>query len=473
VADSYVDASSPSTNYGTKLYVRADASPVRRAYLRFVVSGVGSADSALLKFYAESSSSGGIEVRGVSNNGWGETTISYNNAPAVGAVVAATGGIAAGSWVTVDVSDLVTGNGTYSIALTTPDDTAVKLTSREGSNKPQIIVPAPPSPSPFLVSKVGSSYRAVSQTTGLTYNGTLKFVVETAVHDMEAYGGGRVNFTAGTFDFGAEYFKFHDLRDVEFAGAGMNLTIIQNNSSAAADTEPFNFTGADGVTVRDLTVAAGGPVRNTSDALDFDNGNNVLVERVKVTASRGRGIVFDGKNDAWHSLGNTVRNCVITGVPGDGIELLASSENTITGCTITNVAFHGIQINKASPIADQPNKKSSDNVITGNVIDQAGQDGINVASGDRNQITNNMITNSSDDTSGRDGIRITSSNSITCNDNVVSGNTATDNQIPKTQKYGLNIASSLCNRTVVGSGNNFNGNLVANIHDLGTGTIYL
>jgi len=160
-------------------------------------------------------------------------------------------------------------------------------------------------------------------------------------------------------------------------------------------------------------------------------------------------------------------------VPGDGIELLASSQNTITGCTITNVAFHGIQINKASPIADQPNKKSSDNVITGNVIDQAGQDGINVASGDRNQITNNMITNSSDDTSGRDGIRITSSNSITCNDNVVSGNTATDNQIPKTQKYGLNIASSLCNRTVVGSGNNFNGNLVANIHDLGTGTIYL
>lgn len=54
-----------------------------------------------------------------------------------------------------------------------------------------------------------------------------------------------------------------------------------------------------------------------------------------------------------------------------------------------------------------------------------------------------------------------------------SGNTATDNQMPKTQKYGLNVAGSLCNRTVVGAGNDVNGNLIAAAHDLGTGTIYL
>jgi len=54
----------------------------------------------------------------------------------------------------------------------------------------------------------------------------------------------------------------------------------------------------------------------------------------------------------------------------------------------------------------------------------------------------------------------------------VSNNTATDTQGTKTQKYGLNIASSLCNRTVVGPGNDFAGNLTAPIHDVGTGTIY-
>jgi parallel beta-helix repeat protein len=204
----------------------------------------------------------------------------------------------------------------------------------------------------------------------------------------------------------------------------------------------------------------------------FDRGNDVLVERVKVTASRGRGIVFDGKNDSWTSLRNTVRDCVIVGTDGDGIEMLASSQNTIQGCTITNVGGHGIQANKSSPTATQPNKKSTDNVITGNRIDQAGQDGINVNGGDRNQITGNVVTNSSDDTSGRDGIRVTSADGVTCDDNVVANNTATDNQTPKTQRYGLNIALAACNRTVVGTGNAFAGNLSGTVKDLGTGTIY-
>jgi hypothetical protein len=54
----------------------------------------------------------------------------------------------------------------------------------------------------------------------------------------------------------------------------------------------------------------------------------------------------------------------------------------------------------------------------------------------------------------------------------VANNTATDNQTPKTQRYGLNIGSSLCNRTVVGPGDNFAGNLTRDIRNLGTGTIF-
>jgi Right handed beta helix region len=105
------------------------------------------------------------------------------------------------------------------------------------------------------------------------------------------------------------------------------------------------------------------------------------------------------------------------------------------------------------------------------VIDQAGQDGINLTSGDRNQLLDNTVTNSSDDTSGRDGIRVTASDSITCNDNQVAGNRVTDTQSPRTQKYGLNISTSLCHRTVIGSGNNFSGNLTGAIRDAGTDTI--
>jgi len=472
VADSYVDASTPNSNFGSQISVRLDADPVRRAYFRFNVRGVGSPTSALLKVYAESASSVGVAAHAVADNSWNESSITYNNAPTVGALLDTAGAFPGGTWISLKVSAAVTGDGFVSFALTPTSTTAIRITSREGANKPQLIVPAPPPPSPYVVSRVGDSYVAVYQVTGATFSGTLKWVVENAVADMRVSGGGTVQFAAGTFDLGADFFKFYDLADVTFVGAGIDATVIQNYTAAAEDTEPFNFTGADRVAVRDLTVSAGGPARTTSDALDFDRGNDVVVERVKVTASRGRGIVFDGKNDSWTSLRNTVRDCVITGTDGDGIELLASSQNTITGCTVSNVGGHGIQLNKSSLLADQPNKKSSDNLISNNTIDQAGQDGINVSSGDRNTVTGNTITNSSDDTSGRDGIRITSIDTITCDYNTVSYNVSTDNQATKTQKYGLNITGAACNRTVVGPGNTFSGNLVGDVHDAGTGTIY-
>jgi parallel beta-helix repeat protein len=472
VADTYVDASVPAANYGTRAYVKADNSPVLRSYLRFNLQATGGATSGVLKLYAESGSNAGIEVHAVNSNTWGETTTTGANAPAVGAVLGHTGPFAAGTLLSIDVSSAITGDGLVSFAITTPSGTAIKLTSREGVNKPQLIAPAPPGPSPYTVSKLGSSYQAVSETTGITFTGTAKAVVESAVADLEAAGGGTVRFTAGTFDLGTQFFKFYDIADISFVGAGIDATIVQNSTSAAADTEPFNFSGADRVAVRDLAVSAGGPNRNTSDALDFDRGNDVVVQRVKVTASRGRGIVFDGKNDHWTSLRNQVRDCVITGTDSDGIELLAASDNTIQGCAISGVGGHGIQVTKSSPGADQPNKKANNNLITGNVVDHAGDDGINITSSDRNQVVGNTVTNSSDATSGRDGIRLTATDSVACDDNQVADNRATDNQATKTQKYGLNIATSVCNRTVVGPGNDFSGNRTGPIHNLGTGTIF-
>ena len=471
VADSYVDAAVPTANYGTRTYLRTDGSPQQRAFLRFNVQGVGSPGSAVIRFYAESASPAGIEVHTVSSTTWGETTITNNNAPTVGGVVGTTGAFAAGTWLTVDVSSAVSGDGLVSFALVTPSSTAVKITSREGANRPQLIAPAPPGPSPYVISGTGSSYKAVSQT-GTTFTGTAKFVVEKAVADLKASGGGTVRFNAGTFDLGDEYFLLVDVADIEFAGAGMDATVVRNSSSAVADTEPFNFHDAERVVIRDLTVSAGGTARSTSDAIDFDGATDVTLERVKVNASRGRGIVFDGKDHLRNTVRNTVRQCVVSGTASDGIELLASGDNTVEGCTITESGGHGIQLAKASAGANQPNKKSSGNLITGNRIDQAGQDGINLTSGDRNKVLDNTVTNSSDDISGRDGIRLTGSGTTTCDDNQVAGNTATDDQSTRTQRYGLHIHDSLCNRTVVGPGNNFAGNLTGAVRDLGTATIY-
>lgn len=331
------------------------------------------------------------------------------------------------------------------------------------------------SSSHYVVSHDGSAYRAESLTT--TYSGTLKSVVESAVATLNSSGGGTVTFTSGVFDLGSEWFRFHNvLTDITFEGQGIDVTVLRNFTTIAADTEPFNFRGTNRVTIRDLTVSAGGPARTTSDAIDFDRGNNSVVDRVKITASRGKGIIFDGKDidpdgTPWVSEGNLVRDCIIEGTNNDGIQFLASSNNRVEGCTIRNVVGDGIEIRKSQSTARQPNKKSNGNVLTGNVIDRAGANGIRITSSDNNRVTGNTVTNSSILQSSMDGIRLSQENSITCNDNIVDANTATDTQPLKTQAYGLNISTSLCHRTVVGS-NNFAGNKTGAIRDLGTDTQY-
>ena len=471
LGDTYVDASKPTQSFGTSNAMRVDTSPTRMAYLRFDVQGVGPVSSALLKVFAETSSSAGLTLRSVANSSWTETAVTYNNAPGVGSVIAQSGPVTSGTWVTFNVASVVTGDGPVAFALTTSSSSAIRVASKESANDPQLIAPAPTPVTYFDVAPSGAgAYTATSVPPGMTYTGTLKFAVESAVTEMDAIGGGTVHFTAGVFDYGSEYFEIDEIANITFDGEGVDVTTIRNSNSSALDTEPFDFSGADNVRITDMTIFAGGAGRSTSDAIDFDRGNNSVVENVKISGSRGRGIVFDGKNAGWTAVGNRVTNCVIVGVPSDGIELLASSFNRIEGCTITDVGGHGIQMTKSSTIADQPNKKSSNNVVTGNTITNSGMDGINVNSSDSNLITGNTLLNNSNLTSSRDGIRVGSADGITCDGNEVRGNTATDNQTPKTQTYGLRIASPLCNATVVAD-NALSGNKTGDLLDQGTGTI--
>jgi parallel beta-helix repeat protein len=339
---------------------------------------------------------------------------------------------------------------------------------------PQANSQEPPPPRTYVLAREGSTYRATLQGVGSTYAGTLKQVMESAARDLHGAGGGTMTFSDGVFDFGGDRFVGSDFANITFEGAGMDITVLQNNSSAAADTEPFDMHNSNGITIRDMTVNAGGSFRSTSDAIDFDGGNNVLIERVRVTGSRSKGLMFDGKDvrgaprTADH---NVIRDCIITGVPSDGIEFLSARDNRVEGCTIEGVGGHGIQITKSSPTANQPNKKSDGNVLSENLVEDSGQDGINIMSGDRNEVLGNTILNSSDDMSGRDGIRITSSDSITCDDNVLSGNTIGDDQTEASQSYGIHIASSACSRTVVGDNILF-GNRRGGINDRGTDTQY-
>lgn len=305
-----------------------------------------------------------------------------------------------------------------------------------------------------------------------SYTGSLKQVVESAVYDLDSAGGGTITFTEDTFDFGGEWLELYHINLVEFVGQGPGLTVLKNNSSEATDTEVFDCVDCDHITIRDMTVEAGGPARSTSDAMDFDFSEHVLIENVHVNGSRGRGIVFDGKNSNYGNADhNTIRNCEISGVPRHGIEMLASSFNTVENCHVHDVGGIGIYANKASSSSTPPNKPSNGNTILNNLVERTGNDGIRLNSGNNNTVDGNTVKNSGQTVSSRSGIRVISYNQQPCDDNVLQYNTAADDQTPATQLYGLDITSAECNRTVIRD-NAFSGNNNGEIRDNGTDTIY-
>jgi hypothetical protein len=145
VADSYVNSANPSTNYGASVSLRVDAATasIMRSYLRFTVSGLGAAavQSAVLRIYANSANSAGFSVLALADNTWGETTITFSNAPVPGSTINSSAAFGAGTWVQVDISSYIQAEGTYNLVLTTTSTTNTNLASREsGADAPQLII---------------------------------------------------------------------------------------------------------------------------------------------------------------------------------------------------------------------------------------------------------------------------------------------------------------------------------------------
>ena len=150
--DTYASFTDSTTPQGSRPYVRirADSSgSPKRTFLKFSVSGVsGPVTSATLRIYSIWNSASGIQVRSAATN-WSEQTLTWVNAPAYSSTVtAASTSYPANVWISLNVTPLVTGNGTYSFALTTPSGETM-LASKEGgaATAPQLLVQTSGSPS--------------------------------------------------------------------------------------------------------------------------------------------------------------------------------------------------------------------------------------------------------------------------------------------------------------------------------------
>jgi hypothetical protein len=113
------------------------------AYLRFAVQGLGSRPINRARFmvYAYSASAEGLTVQAVSDNTWGERTLTARNAPVLGDTLAFALSVPSRDWLTFDVTSYITGDGLFSFGLSTPGPKAISLAARESVvYSPRLIV---------------------------------------------------------------------------------------------------------------------------------------------------------------------------------------------------------------------------------------------------------------------------------------------------------------------------------------------
>ena len=144
IADSYVTADTPTTNYGLSTALRSDGSPILRSYLRFDLGSVqGTITRATLRLLPNANHSG-IEVHRTSNSTWTETSLTYNNAPFFdAAIVASSGALKTGVWSSMDVTSALTG-GAVNFVLTTTSSTQSNIWSRQSVNSPYLVIETSP-----------------------------------------------------------------------------------------------------------------------------------------------------------------------------------------------------------------------------------------------------------------------------------------------------------------------------------------
>ncbi len=142
-ADTYVNTSRPTKNYGSSptMKLKFSSSADYRSLIKFTLNGLSAAPSSVkLRLYVTDASSRGGDWYLVSND-WTENTVIWGNKPDIsGDPVASVGDVTASSWVEIDLTSAITGNGTYSFEATSTSSNTTAFSTNQGTNPPQVVV---------------------------------------------------------------------------------------------------------------------------------------------------------------------------------------------------------------------------------------------------------------------------------------------------------------------------------------------
>ncbi len=147
--DATIDSTNPSLNLGSTSRLTADGSPVNDFLVKFAVTGSAGCTitHASLQLTVGTSTNNnsvkGGNFYGADSTAWSEGTVSWASAPAVlGSALASLGAVTLGETITVDVSQVVTGDGSYSFRVSNVSGDAAAYFSRQASSTqgPQLLL---------------------------------------------------------------------------------------------------------------------------------------------------------------------------------------------------------------------------------------------------------------------------------------------------------------------------------------------
>ena len=143
--DAYLVQGSASSNFGSATTLQTDGSPIKDFVMKFNVSGIGTSNvtSAQLRLFVADPSTSGGTIRPTTTTSWNEGSVTWANAPpSAASPTASIGAVNTGTWVTVDLTSFVTGDGVVSLRVSSTNSNGADYASKEGAatTKPQLIV---------------------------------------------------------------------------------------------------------------------------------------------------------------------------------------------------------------------------------------------------------------------------------------------------------------------------------------------
>jgi Calx-beta domain-containing protein/calcineurin-like phosphoesterase family protein/Big-like domain-containing protein len=260
VADATVKQAYPGKNYGLATTLEVDSTLDERFLMKFSVAGVGgrAVTNARLMLYDISGSVRGGDVHRMADTTWGETTVTWDNAPSYDpGVVASLGAVKVGSWYGLDVTPVVTGDGTFSLLMASASTDGADYASAENSATlaPQLVVTLASGPAlPALSINDASVVEGDAGSTLATFTVTLSVAATAPVT--------------------------------------VNYATADGTASAPADYQSVTGTLVfdPGVTSRPVTVSVIGDTLDESDEAFFVNLSGASVA---ITDGQGRGAITD------------------------------------------------------------------------------------------------------------------------------------------------------------------------------------